>query len=98
MNGVNGNTGNRHWKNLSAFTCAAFRGVNGMSWEAKNTMETDKHTKNEEKNPRGVCSTLCLTLEVLVRKSSIMFDVCCLSDVTVRRNFLAAVQPLAGIQ
>ena len=73
MNGVNGNTGNRHGKNLSAFTRAAFHGVNGMR-EAKNTM----HTKKEEKIPRGACSTLCLTLEVLVRKSSIMFDVCCL--------------------
>ena len=77
MNGVNENTGNRHGKNLSAFTRAAFHGVNGMR-EAKNTMQTDKHTKNEEKISRGACSILCLTLEVLVRKSSIMFDVCCL--------------------
>ena len=77
VNGVNGNTGNRHGKNLSAFTRAAFHGVNGMR-EAKNTIETDKHTKNEEKIPRGACSTLCLTFEVLVRKSSIMLDVCCL--------------------
>ena len=60
-----------------SFTRAVFHGVNGMR-EAKNTMETDEHTKNEEKIPRCACSTLCLTLEVLVRKSSIMFDVCCL--------------------
>ena len=62
-------------------------------------METDKHTKNKEKIPRGACSTLCLTLEVLVSCEEVFDYVrCVLSDVNVRRNFLAAVQPLAGVQ
>ena len=55
VNGMNRNAGNRHGKNFSAFTHAAFHGVNGMRElrEAMNTMETDKRrrvrAKNEEK-------------------------------------------------
>ena len=75
---MNGNTGNRHGKNFSAFTRAAVHGVNGMR-EAKNTMETDnKRAKNEEKFHVVHVQLCAWAVEVLVRKSSIMFDVCCM--------------------